>query len=234
MTSPCAIMSAMNNGQRRIVFLDESVRDAPPLTSVIVGCFIFPYDRWPEVSHMTRSVGRVRPKRRVNEIQQILELTDGAAVMVYANLSPLQYVVGETDSALDVRGMKRTDNVWSQLTADAIATGIAWLIHSNRPVGSVDVYYDRKDLIADHRAAWERMLRFNLPQAFKVGHLNIGAIQGVEEPTAGAQWDCFQNGTNLAHHLCTRSAEVINRGSHGRILVKDRTADTCESLSNFT
>lgn len=239
-------MSTFSNPPRLVAFLDESIKKHESTTTFFVGCCLFGLDRWLALSEAERNVGEVRRKRRLQAIDELLNRIHGAAVLVYANLSNAVFCRDEIDGTADIPRMSRTDNIWSQMTLFAAATGVAWLHHSGLLLGPADLYYDRKDLTFEHRAVYENILRQNLPKIAREAAANdpscfttdanqfgFGIIQGVEKPGSGLQPNPFQRGTNLAHHVCTQAQALIDRGSRDRILVKDRTEDISATITKF-
>jgi len=226
--------------------MDESIRMRGSTTVFYVGCFLFGLDRWRILCEAARKIGEFRRKRRLQAIDELLNEIHGVAVLTYANLSKEIYSPKEIDGTADIPRMSRTDNIWSQMTLFAIATGVAWLHHSGLLIGPADLYYDPKDLTIEHRTVYENMLRQNLPETAReaaakdparfsndASMFEFGIIKGVEKPSSGIQPDTFQRGTNLAHHFCTQAETLVGRGSKGRILVKDRTGDVLETTAKF-
>lgn len=239
-------MNNFQNPPRLVIFLDESIKKHESTTAFFVGCCLFGLDRWLALCKAERKIGEIRRKRRLQAIDELLNEIRGVAVLVYANLSNAVFCPDEIDGTADIPRMSRTDNIWSQMTLFAAATGIAWLHHSGLLVGPGDLYYDRKDLTVEHRTVYESILRQNLPKIARevaakdpsrfttdASQFEFGIIQGVEKPGSALEPNPFQRGTNLAHHFCTQAKPLIDRGSGGRILVKDRTEDISATISKF-
>ena len=233
--------------QRMLVFADERYKAADSYTTIVMGCCIFLRRHWLNRSQKAAKVGQVKSKRQLEAIEDVLETIHGVAVVTHANVSRLHYVPGEIDTTPDIMAMSRTDNIWSQMMAFSICAGVAWLHRSGMPLGVVDMYYDRKDLTTDHRAAFEAMIRKNIPQtardaateyperfSVKADHLMFGAIKQISKPGVGTQPSPYQQGTMLAHHVCSQSEKVITRGEQGRFLVKDFTAQIAGIVQIFT
>ena len=227
--------------------MDESYKKHESTTTYFVGCCLFGLDRWLAFCEAERKVGEIRRKRRLQAIDELLSGIHGAAVLIYASLPNTVFCGHEIDGTADIPRMSRTDNIWSQMTLFAVATGVAWLHNSGLLVGPADLYYDRKDLTVEHRTVYENILRQNLPEIARevaandpsrfttdASQFQFGIIQGVEKPRSGLQPDPIQRGTNLAHHFCSEAETLVKRGSTGRILVKDRTEDISDAISKFT
>lgn len=240
-------MNTIPDPPRLVVFLDERIKKHESTTTFFVGCCLFGLDRWLGLCEAERKVGEVRRKRRLQAIDELLNEIRGAAVLAYAHLPDGVFCPDEIDGTADIPRMSRTDNIWSQMTLFAAATGVAWLHHSGLLLGPADLYYDRKDLTAEHRTAYEHTLRQNLPKVARdaaakdpsrfttdTSQFEFGIIQGVEKPGSGVQADSFQRGTNLAHHFCTQAEALVGRGSRDRILVKDQTKNISATITKFT
>ncbi len=228
----------MNTPSPLIVFLDERVEQTHSSTKVVIGSCIFRCDSWLQFADESRKVGEVRAKRQFQTIEKLLNRIGGVAVVAYSNISPADYVIGEIDGTNDIAKMSRTDNIWAQMMSYSICAGIARVHRSGMPLGLVDVYYDTKDLTADHQTVFENMIRTNIPKlAREAGNnaeeLKFGVIERVSKSNHTTQPTSYQRGTMLAHYLCRHSQEAINRGGKGRYLVKDFTEDISLTIQAF-
>ncbi len=142
-----------------IAFLDERYEFTGSSTTVVNGCCIFLRHHWLNLSDETAKAGQVKAKRQLQTLEHVLEQSHGVAVVAHANVPQSHYVSGEMDATGDIAAMSRPDNIWSQMMAFTICTGVAWLHHSQMPLGRIDVYYDSKSLKADHRAVFEAAIR---------------------------------------------------------------------------
>ena len=240
-------MSARSIDQTLLVFVDEKIERLDSSTRWIVGCCLFGLNPWVALHSRAHAVGAVRGKRRLKEIDKLLNTVGGVAVLVHADVPQELIPKSEIDGTGDIRRMSRTDNIWSQTVLSALTASVAWLQHCNVPLGKVEIYYDRKDLKDDHRSQIENVLRQNLPKWAKYAaenhpsmfpadcsNLSIDKIASVEKPLRGRQPDMFQVGINLVDHLCRQSKPVMDRGSEGRILVRNHTGVVCDITSKFT
>jgi len=168
-------------------------------------------------------------------------------MLVYPDIPPDLLPPGGIDGTDDIPRMSRTDNLWSQLILAGVAATLAFLQRPDTSIGVVDLYFDRKDLTAAHRAQFENVLRQTLPEiqreaavelptVFGTGSpdLDFGTITGVDKPASGAPPSVLQAGTNLAHHLCSQAAQVISRGPVGRVRVRDHTNVIRRMIRKFT
>jgi len=168
-------------------------------------------------------------------------------MLVYADIPPDLLPPDETDGTDDIPRMSRTDNLWSQLVLSGVTATVAFLQHPDASIGVVDVFFDPKDLTAAHRTQFENVLRQTLPEiqrdaavempdVFGAGSpdLHFGTIASVGKPPDGVPPNELQAGTNLAHHLCSQAAQVIARGSVGRIRVRDHTEVIRSMIEKFT
>jgi len=232
--------------QTLLVFVDEKTEDLDSAKRWIAGCCLFGREPWLAYHGRALKVGMVRKKRRLEELSAAVDTLGGVSVLVYADV-PYQLIPRrEIDGTTDIRAMSRTDNIWSQIILSGITAAIAWLQHSKLPLRNIEIFYDRKDLRSDHRYHFETILYEYLPKwaqqaAVKdpakfsgdASSLRVMRIQGVEKPQKGHKPDPIQVGTSLADHLCRQSAELIRRGTGGRILVRDHTTLICEITSKF-
>jgi hypothetical protein len=223
--------------------MDESLKKHGSLTRFIVGSCFFRKDRWLALCEQhEKKVHEIGGKRKLEAIDELLSAISGYAVLVYADL-PKVVCGHDTDGTRDIPEMSRRDNIWSQLTLDAVATGLAWLQSGGRLLGAVDLYYDPKDLKSAHRDAWENYFRQNLVKFANedlsrypgsVAQFGFGAIQSVEKPSHRSQISEYQRGVNLVHHFCSQARILISRGPTERVCVKDRTDNTLATLMEFT
>lgn len=235
-------METLPHTPRLVAFLDERTKKGEAVTRFIVGCCIFSQNTWMAGCEREREIAQLRKKRQVEAIDKILTAIPGIAILAYADL-PNEICEHETDGTVDIPKMARMDNIWSQMTLDATATGIACLHHSGLLLGPIDLYYDTKDLTFEHHAAWINYLRKNLPRIAReaaaqarsnIEQFQFGIIEPVKKPASGSQMTSLQRGTDLAHHFCRHADAFISRGDTPRILVKNRTADTLSTLKKFT
>lgn len=229
-----------------IAFFDERFKSFDRVTRMIVGCCLFGRDRWIALHHHAARVSAVRLKRRLQAIDKLLARISGVAVLVYADLTPELLPPQETDGTSDIPRMSRTDNAWSQLTLSTVAAALAWLQRSDVSLGTVDLYYDRKDLTSEHRIQFENVLRAILPEIAReaaaeyphlfttVPHeLRFRTICGIDKPESAVAPDAFQHGTGLAHHLYAQATALITRGSVGHTLIRNHTTAVHNMISKF-
>ena len=131
---------------------------------MIAGCCAFHRDRWMASGADPASIGAVRGRRRLAAIEALLRTHHGFAMLVYADIPLGLLRPGEIDGTDDIPRMSRRDNLWSQVVLSAVAATIAFLDDPRASIGPVDLYFDRKDLTAAHRAGFERVLRDTIPE----------------------------------------------------------------------
>ena len=222
-------MSDLSPDPSVAAFLDERFEELGQRTRIIVACCLFRHDRWIALHGREAEVGTARRGHRLQAIDDLLSSIGGVGVLVYADLPRELLMPHEIDETTDIPRMSRIDNIWSQLTLSAVFASLAWLQHSGVSVGSVNLYYDRRDLTAAHRTQFENILRQTLPETAKQAQtenpalfkadareLRFDTIREIEKPVSWASANAFQCGTDLAHHFCAQASAVIGRGSEGR------------------
>lgn len=228
-------------------FLDERIERRSRRHRTIVGCCLFRQDRWLASRSRVAAIGGLRRRRRLGAIEELLSSAGGTAILAYADLADELIPSGEIDGTADIPRMSRTDNVWSQMTLTTVFAAVARLQSIGIPLGTVDLYYDQKNLTVAHQRQFETVLRETLPQIAReaanehpslfpadAAELQIGRIQGVPKCRSGQPGDEFQEGTSLAHHLCTQAPAIILRGTAGAIEVRDLAPYVRDMISKFT
>jgi hypothetical protein len=229
-----------------VTFIDERWKPLPEGKRVIVSCCVFRRDRWDTVNAITAAVGAVRKKRRLAEIQRVLEAAAGFGVVTHADIPNALMPPGEIDGTLDVPAMSRMDNLWSITVSVAVVTAMAYIQVSAGTLDVVELFYDPKDLTAAHRAGFESVLSTTLPEiaeevvahfgathGITAGNLRFLCIQQVPKPCAGDDLSPAQRGTNLAHHLCAQSGPILGAGLIDRIVGRDATSAVTDMMKVF-
>ena len=231
----------------KIMFLDERSYDLNQLSKrSIVGCCVFGRDQWMNFHSQVKDVGAIRPKRRLQAIDQLLIKMQGMAILAYADTPTQLLPSGETDGTSDIPKMSRTDNAWSMGIVSTVLIAIARLQRMGHS-GLVDLYYDRKDITDNHRITLENTLRKKLLEIAKEAaerypnlpagdpnKLELDKICSVSKPDRKETPNIFQQGTGLAHHFCVQASDLIDRGSTERIFVENISTDICNMISKFT
>jgi len=149
----------------------------------------------------------------------MLESVNGAAFAGVGSLDDALYRAGEIDSTNDVPAMKRPDLIWSMSAVFVLGTLILKLLQHSREIGTVDIYFDFKNLKPDHSEAWKKTLRelvvksarrFAWERGFnQLKKLNIRRIEPVAKiDHLGDVTDKFQMGTWVAGKLCQHFDEI--------------------------
>jgi hypothetical protein len=219
-----------------VAFMDERLERSASLTRIITGCCVFGRKRWMAFHQKAASVCAIRHRRRLAAFEEFLITMDGIVVLGYADIPSDLYRQSQIDGTDDIPRMSRTDNLWSQVFLSVVASALAFLQRPGCTLELIDLYFDRKDLKAAHRAQFENVLRktlseisiqaaVELPKVFGPSphEFRFGAIEGIDKPERGSAFNAFQQGTELAHHLCSQATEIIRQGSAGRMLVGNHT-----------
>lgn len=219
-----------------VAFVDERLEYPPGLTRIIAGCCVFARKRWMAFHQKAASVGGVASQRRLAAIHDFLNTMGGIAVLVFADIPSDLCAKGEIDRTDDIPSMARTDNLWAQVVLSGVTSAVARIHSSGVPLGSIDLYFDRKDLKAAHRVQFENIIRQTIPeismqsaaeypQIFTPSpyELRFDTIEGINKPDRRSAFNAFQQGTHLAHHLCSQAATIIHHGSAGRMLARNHT-----------
>lgn len=168
----------------------------------------------------------------LKRIESMMESLEARAAIGVATLQRGILRTGEFDGTNDVPKMARADNVWSQCVAFTTAALLAEYLIAGEPIGTVDMYFDPKDLKLEHRVAFEAALREQAVgeakrQASKRGRdlfkkLNVRRIQAVPKPKRDEEPNKFQMGVWVADKLCSNVGKLVEGSGHSaRILVDD-------------
>lgn len=227
-----------------VAFVDERLEHPPGFTRIITGCCVFGRNRWMHFYQQAASVPAVgKKRRRLAVMKMFLESMRGISVLAFADIpSDLYYRKGENDGTADIPRMSRTDNLWAMAILSGITSAVAW----RTPPGTIDLYFDRKDLRAAHRTQFENILRQTLPEiarqsaaefpsVFGPSHheFQFGTIEAIDKPALGSVFDAFQQGTHMAHLLCSLAPNIIAEGSSNLILVKNHTNVVRRMVAKF-
>lgn len=229
-----------------IGFLDERYEEFCKKLRIIFGCCLFGADRWMALNDKVATISRVRRRKRLNAIYDILNNIGGIAVLGFADVSSKLLPKGEIDATNDIPRMSRRDNMWGMVMLCAIYKAIALLQHNGISMKCVDLYYDQKSLSVEHRTQLANLVRSELPKAAKEAadydpagfkgdpkEMRFRHIREIQKPHSYRTSDPFQNGTAISHHLCSQSKAIINRGMKGRIFVKDFSSVVNNMIAKF-
>jgi len=200
-------------------FLDESIRPATPgQKKIVMAAWAVEQRMWTWNNDTADAFSLFRTPV-LKPICSMLESVNGAAFAGVASLDDSLYRAGEIDSTNDVPAMKRPDLIWSMSAVFVLGTLILKLLRHSREIGTVDIYFDFKNLKQDHSEAWKKTLRelvvksarrFAWERGFnQLKKLNIRRIEPVTKVDhLGDVTDKFQMGTWVADKLCKHFDEI--------------------------
>lgn len=147
-------------------------------------------------------------------ICSMLESVNGAAFVGVASLEDSLYRTGEIDRTNDIPAMKRPDLIWSMSAIFVLGTLILKLLQHNREIGTVDIYFDSKNLKWAHSEAWKKTLRELVVKSAKrfawernlaqLSKLNVRRIEPVAKADhLGDVLNKFQMGVWVGDKLCS-------------------------------
>jgi hypothetical protein len=222
-------------------FIDERFEESTTHSRFIVACSFFHQSRWDAQYQKAVSIDQTNPKHRIQAIAQVLQHSDGLAVLTYADVPAPLAQAGEIDGTDDIPSMARRDNLWSQLVLSAVAAAVACLHGAPLTKLEIDVLYDPKSLTPEHRLAFEKMLRATLPQIVedmieflgRTAPVYFRRIEGVRKRKPGEKSNAFQEGINVSHHLCAQSKHLIAGGGEARVVIRNHTDVILSMISEF-
>jgi hypothetical protein len=152
-------------------------------------------------------------------ICSMLESLNGAVFAGMASLDESLYRAGEIDSTIEIPAMKRPDLIWSTSAVFVLGTLIMKLLQHSREIGTVDIYFDSKNLKLAHSEAWKKALRELVVKMAKrfvlerdlgqLKKLNIRRIEPVKKANHLADVsNKFQMGAWVADKLCSNLDEL--------------------------
>jgi hypothetical protein len=224
------------------IFVDEAYHDHDDSRDIVVAAWAVEQQL---LNDRLRVMSQLRQRGNSPILARIIsafESLDGFAVVARANLSKSVFRPRETDGTDDVPAMARTDNVWSMSVIFTVGGLIRHLGAKGQDVGTVDIYYDRRDLKPRHTAAIEGTLRNLLvSEARRFGaergmrhfkNLAIRRIEKVGKPKNHTPTR-FQDGTWISDRLCANLEQVIAGGGMSRIVVADMSDEVRRTIQQF-
>jgi len=179
----------------------------------------------------------------MNQIVRLLDSTGAHAVLAKTNLEPEFWRKGVTDATNDIRSMARTDNVWSICSIFLITRLVTSLVAAGEPLGTVDIYFDKKKLKPDHGSAIANALRSQVVIEAKrlapascaplVEKLRIRRLEPVTKAPRTEQRDKFQTSIWIADRLCANHQTVFAAGGSARIHLEDMTETVRRTVQQF-
>jgi len=203
-------------------FVDERYRYTSSERFLATACIAAHQSRFtPLVERRRANLPNVRDPSFLEAIDRVLYALDGFAVVGAARIDPKVLRLKDTDSTSDIREMARTDNAWSTAVVFTIGRTLAWLAQCSAGFSTVDVYFDPKNLKADHWLSVAKALRKSVPQVHQefcdLFHFrdsrkaSIRRVEQVPKQARGARATKFQVGVALADALCRHAGRPFRR-----------------------
>jgi hypothetical protein len=210
------------------VFCDEKpIREKG---SLAIGTVMVPQQRWSDLSPEQQQLRVPKDRERIERLKDVLQILDGVGLISWAKIDDMERS-GHRDSASDVTGMARSNNIWGV----AMATGAYRCIIHARELGlevrTADLYYDTYSLRDDHRAALHNALRERVPKDIRKaradGHApldfrpRIRRVLDTPKADTIATSTKYQAGVRMADELLQHALDLRSVSSNGRIAVVD-------------
>lgn len=196
-------------------------------------------------------IGAFRKSKHLQQIETVLEEGKGIAVVGYCDF-PLSLIqCGSDISTNDISRISRSDCAWSVIVLFTVAEAMAYL---KKAVGmndaKISLYYDRKDLTQEHRAAVEKYVAQRLAEIPNTNQftgsipsaISIPRIEQIpkNKKSQGGKLNHLQVGTFLADRICSLcsqiingSSQIINGPSGARIFVNNFTDEGIGQMEDF-
>jgi hypothetical protein len=224
-------------------FLDESYPPATPGQKKIVMAAWAVEQRMWNWNEKTASGFGLFKTPVLKPICSMLASLNGAAFAGIASLDELLYRAGEIDSTNEIPAMKRPDLIWSTSAVFVLGTLIFNLLQHSREVGTVDIYFDSKNLKLAHSEAWKKTLRELVVKMAKrfalerdlgqLKKLNIRRIEPVKKANHLADVsNKFQMGAWVADKLCSHFDELNALKCH-QVSVLDMSESVRRTTQQF-
>jgi hypothetical protein len=151
------------------LFLDESRVESPRCVKFITCAVAVVSERWALITAQERNFRQSGKSSRLQRIIRLLEISNGIAVLAYANIDTLLLPAGELDSTDDIPQMSRTDNVWSHCFLFCIANTLTILHRAGLRSYELNIFHDPKQLRGVHWSAIRQAIQSNIVRASKGG-----------------------------------------------------------------
>jgi hypothetical protein len=200
-------------------FLDESYPPPPPgQKKIVMAAWAVEQRIWNWNDNTANGFGLFKSPV-LKPICSMLESVNGAAFAGMASLDDSLYRAGEIDSTNDIPAMKRPDLIWSMSAVFVLGTLILKLLQHSREIGTIDIYFDSKNLKWAHSEAWKKTLRELVIKSAKrfawerslrqLKKLNVRRIEPVAKTDhLGDVSNKFQMGVWVADKLCSSFDEI--------------------------
>jgi hypothetical protein len=222
--------------------LDEAYHDVDGGRIIVVGAWAADQARLASHAQLLDELRQPGKSPLLKRIAPVLESLNAQGLVAQAELPCSIFRSGEVDGTNDVLAMARTDNIWSMCMIYAIDELLFLLFVRRQVVGTVDVYFDERQLKRDHLVAVETALKELLVREAKrfgaqlgarqFKKLNIRRFQPVEK-AKGEVPTKLQNGTWVSHQLLANSNRILNAGGMPRITVHDMSDVVERTVQQF-
>jgi hypothetical protein len=212
------------------LFLDEAYHDVDGGRRIVVGAWAVDQARLASHEDLLGGLRKPGKSELIKRITSAFESLKAQALIAWAELPGSIFRTGEIDRTNDIPAMARADNIWSMSMIFAIGELLFLLFRGRQDVGTVDVYFDQRNLKSEHIAAVQRELHEQMTREAKrfsaqfgsrqFKKLSIRRFQSVEKAESDFPTK-FQNGTWVSHQLLASSARILNEGGMPRIAVHD-------------
>jgi hypothetical protein len=192
------------------LFFDESYHEAFGRREITVAAWAVDQARLNLKAHRLAELFKTPI---LEQIMVMLADLDAFALIAKASLEKSVFRTGEIDGTSDIPRMARADNIWSICVTFTVGSLILQLIHKHQIVGTLDVYFDPRNLKYQHAQAWENLMRDMLVSEARRFAVQTGAksardirirrLQAIVKPPRGQAADKLQMETWIADKLCS-------------------------------
>lgn len=225
------------------MFLDETYRDTSEGRVIVIAAWAARQARVNDRLDVLTDLQKRGTTPFFLRLDSALTTLDGLALVSKANLRRSLFKPGEIDRTIDVRGMARSDNIWSVAIIFTVGYLLRLLILNSHAIQTVDVFFDQKNLTEDHMDALKRTLsktlvregrRFSAQLGWNyLSNLHIRRISPVSKPQKDAVQNKFQIGTWISHKLCAKSDELFDTKGRTRIKIEDASEVITRTVQQF-
>jgi len=225
------------------IFCDEKYLDIEEKRRFVTTYIGVPQRAWNRLKPEYRNLSEPYGMPRLSRIENLLEKTEGASLIAYADAN-LEYLIkGSRDWTDDIPDMARSDNIWSVVLAFGLSALLSLLHNHGLHVKNADIYYDTKNLKVEHRSAIRNVMKSTLPEEIRKAGRISGAyskyrpkIRRFEEISKTLEYqvpDKYQAGIIASHYLAQETPKLIGTAGKQRIHVKDNTIHLSNYISYF-
>jgi hypothetical protein len=219
------------------IFLDETYDKAAPSRIFITSAWLV------EQATLNRAWQRIpRGNPRSVELNAYLETVKAIGLVTRVDLPKPIMRPGEIDQCDDIPAMARTNNAWAVAMVFTLGVLLKYSILNRQDVGTVDGYFDPRDLGKDFQPVFDATIRNLLPVTLQrlvedprlklAGTLKIRRIEFVKKPRTGEQPDKFQRGVRMADRMCAVAPEIMGQGL-SCIKFRDLSTEVASTLAQY-